>query len=203
MFSTGKRRYGHPALTGVLPQPWLPLKKDQTLANHGDGLQQQKSDQGSALILTLRKRYSVVGRGGGKLARRSTPVFGDLLSTSPPGKDAPISDPVSNPWTDNSAGPSQTQPSAPSSHHLHHRLSFDQATGVIMLPDNGDWLEINDSDSDLDYGTPSTDSPPEPSDQPENGQEPHVPTAGTPSKRHGTYFHHPEKRRQTVPGAFP
>ncbi|TFY73230.1 hypothetical protein EWM64_g10782, partial [Hericium alpestre] len=33
ILNTGKRRYGHPVLTGVLPQPWLPLKKGQTLVN--------------------------------------------------------------------------------------------------------------------------------------------------------------------------
>ncbi|KAF5354076.1 hypothetical protein D9756_007257 [Leucocoprinus leucothites] len=36
VLNTGKRRYGHPALNGVLPEPWLPLKKGQTLINHNN-----------------------------------------------------------------------------------------------------------------------------------------------------------------------
>jgi hypothetical protein len=76
-----------------------------------------------------------------------------------------------------------------------------------MLPDH-DWLEEEEDDSEeQDYGT-------------ENGleqsltesmisEETATPTSPSPAQplsrlsRYGTYFHHPERRRQTVPGAFP
>jgi hypothetical protein len=61
--STGKKRYAHPALTGLLPQPWLPLKRGETLVNsHNSNRTGRKFDQ--AVVLSLRKRYSVVRRGG-------------------------------------------------------------------------------------------------------------------------------------------
>lgn len=84
-----------------------------------------------------------------------------------------------------------------------------------MLPDDGDWLHLDDDDDDSDEehhehehetnggggleqsiaSLASTDS-----------------TAPTPgagmssplrTSRYGTYFHHPERRRQHIPGAFP
>ncbi|EEB88492.1 hypothetical protein MPER_13641, partial [Moniliophthora perniciosa FA553] len=63
VLNTGKRRYGHPALTGVLHEPWLPLKKGQTINNstsndreRGGGL--SRSNPNQAVVLTLRKRPS-------------------------------------------------------------------------------------------------------------------------------------------------
>lgn len=113
---------------------------------------------------------------------------------------------INNPWEDARPRAGRTQ-STP----VTHRLSYDHASGVIMLPDGGDWLEEAEEDSDeQNYGT-------------ENGLEnsmtasmlnedsilniPSSPSQPLRPSRYGTYFHHPERaaarRAQTIPGAFP
>jgi hypothetical protein len=118
-----------------------------------------------------------------------------------------------NPWHDARPGTSHRSQTAPQP--LHHRLSYDHASGVIMLPEGENWLMSDeDSDSEDDYGTPSpqgeTTSPiveTDPSGDvsglvPSDSQ----PPTPSPMKRkslYSTYYHHPERRsRQTVPGAF-
>ncbi|KAL1750539.1 hypothetical protein FB107DRAFT_223742 [Schizophyllum commune] len=224
VLNTGKRRYGHPALNGVLPEPWLPLKKGQTLVN-SQRLPKDATGNGEpAVVLSLRKRASVVHR------RRST-AAPDLLSgegaNGEPHDDA-------NPWQQESpARPSQRRArTAPAP--LHHRLSFDQATGVINLPDDESWLvgglegeeaaaasDEEDVDSDEDYGTVQHAVVHNPSRRtslmgpgrqgsvgPQRGSvagDSVVDGEGTPARtsRYGTYFHHPERRRLQIPGAFP
>ncbi|KAJ6568448.1 hypothetical protein B0H10DRAFT_2164417 [Mycena sp. CBHHK59/15] len=207
VLNTGKRRYGHPALNGVLPQPWLPLKKGQTLSNSDNrGSPRMPKDPNQAVVLTLRKRPSVRRR------PQSEFIVGDNASSgfvAAPSESESVAG--SNPWQE-----SRRSRSAP----LNHRLSFDPASGVINLPDDSDWLqEDEDVDSDEDYGTqnngglensvaslsdvagPSSNT---------NGDEtmlgaPISASPTTPSRlsRYGTYFHHPERRRQAIPGAFP
>lgn len=201
--STGKRRYGDPALTGVLPQPWLPLKKGQSLVNTGkQGKARAKLDE--AVVLTLRKRYSISGRPRSKLNVEQMPMA--------PTADQQIGSPVAgadilaDPWRDHrSQGRSSSDNNA-----LRRRLSFDNATGVITLPEDGEWLmEDADSDSEEDYG--SIDHLTSDTLVPTHGDtqvgEASTSTAAkhpqTPRVHHGTYYHHPEKRRQTIPGAFP
>ncbi|KAL1677598.1 hypothetical protein EV122DRAFT_213970 [Schizophyllum commune] len=224
VLNTGKRRYGHPALNGVLPEPWLPLKKGQTLVN-SQRLPKDATGNGEpAVVLSLRKRASVVHR------RRST-AAPDLLNgegtNGEPHDDA-------NPWQQESpARPSQRRArTAPAP--LHHRLSFDQATGVINLPDDESWLvgglegeeaaaasDEEDVDSDEDYGTVQHVVAHNPSRRtsliapgthgsvgPQRGSvagDSVVDGEGTPARtsRYGTYFHHPERRRLQIPGAFP
>ena len=89
-----------------------------------------------------------------------------------------------------------------------------------MLPDDGDWIEADDDDSDEeDYGTENgglersltesmVSSPVEEGNGGQQLRQPALsssPTASTPSRmsRYGTYFHHPERRRLQIPGAFP
>ncbi|KAI0317538.1 DUF221-domain-containing protein [Amylostereum chailletii] len=220
VLNTGKRRYGHPALTGLLPHPWLPLKKGETLVNSttSNG-RAAKSDQ--AVVLTLRKRYSMVRRGAGQLAAGGRSAIKDLLTPSAAGSSsAPAEETTTNPWEEGShtansrPGPSHRANTAPAP--IHHRLSYDFASGVIVLPESADWLGDgggSDSDSDVDYGT-AVDA----SGLPVGGGEP-IPivgeqgedTAGTENGsrvavmkgRHRTYFHHPERRRMAIPGAFP
>ena len=212
--STGKRRYGHPALNGVLPEPWLPLKKGQALVNNDHRPDAPRIGQvNDTVVLTLRKRPSTVRN------RRASRDFSRGIpgSSSANGVDQ---DPVhvainSNPWED-------TRP-----RHLrsgngsgNHRLSFDVASGVIMLPDDGDWLE-HDMDSDEeDYGIGNNGgldgSIAELSgdggsvsvidgerDEDSSGVTPTIPLSPSRTSRYGTYFHHPERRRQPIPGAFP
>ena len=215
IYSTGKRRYGHPALNGVLPEPWLPLKKGQSLINNDrNGNHRPPKDSGDqAVVLTLRKRYSVGQRRSGR--RRSQDSRRDVESASTgvvrlEGPDGSNVDPtvINNPWEDARPRTRRSYSHAPPP-PLSHRLSYDHASGVIMLPDDGDWLEEEDDDDsdELNYGTTNgveTESvlnedsavsiPPSPSQQ------------ARPS-RYGTYFHHPERtaarRRQSIPGAFP
>lgn len=229
--STGKRRYGHPALTGVLPQPWLPIKKGQSLANSvdRDGSGRGRGDQ--AVVLTLRKRYSAVRRDVRDLANTSQTAIGSiwsipshstsvqLSSTPPTGALSQSNTPdnvtsMPNPWHDRESDPedrssgarpfarrSQSQSQPP----LNHRLSFDHATGVITLPDDGEWL-LQNEDSDSEEGGTSREATQHEVADGEPANTRLVDTApGEPSggARYRTYYHHPEKRRQTLPGAFP
>lgn len=228
VLNTGKRRYGHPALTGVLPTPWLPLKKGETLANYLDRDSAKAADGGNAVVLTLRRRYSQVRKRGQALfthhqvggdmdaeggahegrsaeggAHEGGPAEGGAESSG--GDNARAMDP----WKDRSARPISvtSAPAAPSrpsqSPHQVNRLSFDPASGVIILPED-DWF----FDSDDDYGdsTPTSggtnggDGSEHTAGATDGGPSPTSPTSAT--KRHSTYFHHPERRR-TIPGAFP
>lgn len=116
-------------------------------------------------------------------------------------------DMINNPWQETTAGPSNH---SQMHHTLNHRLSYDFGSGVIILPDDGIWLDGVDSDSGDDDGsegiaggqaspelTVSEDDlgVPGGADGPSPG--------GLSKTRYGTYFHHPERRRQPVPGAFP
>lgn len=177
--STGKRRYGHPALNGVLPQPWLPLKKGQSIVNHGR-TNGTKPDTEQAVVLTLRKRKSMRrGNRSSTFPRMSSPLRN---GRSPNRRDSPDED------QDNGE-------TRPAESHTNNRLSFDPASGVIVLPEDSDWLgEVSDSDADYMSSV-------------ENQESANTVSAlsplRTPTKRHATYYHHPERRRQSIPGAFP
>ncbi|KAI5477633.1 DUF221 domain containing membrane protein [Pseudohyphozyma bogoriensis] len=56
VLNTGRRRYGHPALSGSLPEPWLPGLAEPTL---GDDLPPVVRD---ALVVDLRRRWSTFKR---------------------------------------------------------------------------------------------------------------------------------------------
>ena len=133
-----------------------------------------------AVVLTLRKRKNMMHGN-----RPSTyPNMGSPLrsGTNPRGR-GPLDDAQEN----GDSGPSEP--------HTNNRLSYDQASGVIMLPEDPDWLG-EESDSDAEYMS-STENL-------ENSNTvsalPHI---RTPAKRYATYYHHPERRRQSIPGAFP
>ncbi|KAF9244266.1 hypothetical protein BU15DRAFT_86167 [Melanogaster broomeanus] len=187
VLNTGKRRYGHPAFTGVLPEPWLPLKKGQTLMNGlRNGVTRTTLGSTQGIVLNLRNRYSML-RHKVAVARRSrTTTNGETGEvTSPQEEHALVSDAsASNPWADANAGISRSQSA------LNHRLSFDPASGVIMLPEDDDWLAEDYDSSDEDYGNVTPPS--------EEGR-----ITASPKRRHGTYYHHPERRRPSIPGAFP
>lgn len=220
--STGKRRYGHPALTGVLPQPWLPIKKGQSLANrieHEGGMRGR--DQ--AVVLTLRRRYSrsVVRRDPGDQV--SKPSLATLWNNEPSAAAAPTSatspsrvranstgniSTTSNPWRDRDSDPEDRSAAArPLPRHaqthpqVSHRLSFDHATGVITLPEDGQWI-LQDEDSDSEEGGSSREA----TQHEGEGSVSEVgaltsPPISTRGVRHRTYYHHPERRR-TITGAF-
>jgi len=203
VLNTGKRRYGHPALNGVLPQPWLPLKKGQTLANRESA--PQNGERNEAVVLTLRKRFSTIRRSSRrKSVNFPVPHDGEAQQEAYADQDPAAMDPWSE-TTANGTSPDERQ----QSRVLTHRLSFDGASGIIALPEDAHWMmEDVDTDSDEDYGT--TPSPTNASEidvtaNPEAGNFVTSPTTqSSPKKtRHGTYYHHPERRRQTIPGAFP
>ena len=139
-----------------------------------------KPDMEQAVVLTLRKRKSL--------------MHGSRLSSFPS-----VSSPLRNITTPRGRGPSneaQDDGNPESSEpHIANRLSYDQASGVIVLPEDSDWLG-GESDSDAEYISSA--------ENPENSNSvsapPHV---RTPIKRYATYYHHPERRRQSIPGAFP
>ncbi|KAG6888436.1 hypothetical protein C0995_008253 [Termitomyces sp. Mi166 len=195
VLNTGKRRYGHPALTGVLPEPWLPLKKGQSLVNHDHrGDTSRTSKDSEAVVLTLRKRYSSVR--GSSSAPRAGP------STSAGTQADASTDPtvVRNPWED------ARSRSVQNGHTLNHRLSFDVASGVIMLPENGTWIDDSADSDEEDYGNENTGGLEQSiTEASVVGDDEPLTSPASPSRtsRYGTYFHHPERRRQVIPGAFP
>lgn len=216
--STGKKRYGHPALNGVLPEPWLPLKKGQTLINNSGRNGTRNQGLAQAVVLTLHRRFSGLRRGvrhlsneGHEFAQsRTTPNFG---ASSIPGE-------TGNPWGETSSAEEGLLGRREArANTLHHRLSFDPASGVIMLPDNGDWLvdDVEHSSDDEDIGYNAEDAAPERStaasvfneDMDANGGNTSMtlittsPASPSKSSRYATYYHHPERRKQQIPGAFP
>ncbi|EGN97135.1 hypothetical protein SERLA73DRAFT_169572 [Serpula lacrymans var. lacrymans S7.3] len=201
VLNTGKRRYGHPALTGVLPEPWLPLKKGQTLVNAlRVGGVRAPQDPTQGIVLTLRKRYSLL-RGKARSSVVEPRLVDDEIPAepaSPVGENGHGGFSSDNPWDD--ARPELVQ----SQSSLNHRLSFDPASGVIMLPEDDDWLGEED-DSDEDYGHQMGRSQQDVAGVPQDvtSSSPSTPLITTPKRRYGTYYHHPERRRQTIPGAFP
>ncbi|EJD35911.1 DUF221-domain-containing protein [Auricularia subglabra TFB-10046 SS5] len=205
VLNTGKRRYGHPALTGILPSPWLPLKKGQTLAVHHLGRNRNGAaagarnsraggGDGEAVVLTLRRRKSV--------ARP------ELRRSSLQQQQSPL--PQQSAETGASANPWDSAPTLAPGPQLHHRLSFDHATGVINLPsDDEDELErggpleaVEESSSDSEYGSASSmsgDGALQRHEQESSGDatagEASSSAGGAGTQRHRTYYHHPEKRK--------
>jgi calcium permeable stress-gated cation channel len=165
----------------------------------------RKSDQ--AVVLSLRKRYSVVRRGGrtsttGNAAPQGgVPIQGGVQNSGELSGDV-----TNNPWQEPTAG-GPSNPSQPR-HTINHRLSYDFGSGVIVLPDDGIWLEDVDSDSDVEDGIGDMaggEASPElaaPAEGVPGGPDGQV-VSGSSKTRYGTYFHHPERRWQSVPGAFP
>ena len=101
---------------------------------------------------------------------------------------------TANPWQD-------TRPSLPRRAQtvpLQHRLDFDDASGVMILPDDGDWLG-DESDSEEDF-VDSNGLENSTSDLTAEGvvSSPPGDMHATPSRhRYGTYYHHPERRKRT------
>ncbi|KAH9899740.1 hypothetical protein C8Q73DRAFT_639178 [Cubamyces lactineus] len=195
VLNTGKRRYGHPAITGVLPVPWLPIKRGQSLNRHRD-----TGDDGSlAVVLTLRKKYSVHRERQPSQQSNGSGSSGEN-ALSPGGENVEPSDRsvLGNPWEDQPPRPRPHTHRSSHSAHLRHRLSFDAASGVIVLPEDEDWMGADDSDSD-DYGDMQNSTlsvvDERRSEASEGGYQA---TAGSPGhgKRYSTYYHHPERRRQ-------
>lgn len=194
-------------MTGLLPQPWLPLKRGETLVN-SQNTDRTGRRSGQAVVLSLRKRYSVVRRGGrtsttrNSTTSRGAPVQDNVRgSTSSSGELS--GDVTNNPWQESTTDSSQSH------HTINHRLSYDFGSGVIVLPDDEIWLDGMESDSEDDDGNGNIEggqATPEravPEDDQGSGSSDGQTITGLSRTRYGTYFHHPERRWQSVPGAFP
>ena len=66
---------------------------------------------------------------------------------------------------------------------------------MIVLPEDSDWLG-EESDSDAEYVSSVE-------NQENSNTVSELPRTRSPTKRYATYYHHPERRRQSIPGAFP
>ena len=157
-------------------------------------------DSTHGIVLSLRNRYSMLRK---KVTRRSrVSVNGEGDEVASPREVHPlVSDThASNPWAEADAA-SHTQ------NIIHHRLSFDPGSGVIMLPEGDDWLMDDDDDDDDSSDEYGNATPPSGEAAGNTSQEdiahPSSSTPASPKRRHGTYYHHPERRRPTIPGAFP
>lgn len=194
-------------MTGLLPQPWLPLKKGETLVN-SQNTDRTGRKSGQAVVLSLRKRYSVVRRGGRTsttTTSRGAPIQ-DSIRGSITGSGELGGDVTSNPWQESTADSSN---GSQSHHTINHRLSYDFGSGVIVLPDDEIWLDGMESDSEDDDGNGNVEggqATPERAvfeDDQGSGSSDAQTITGLSRTRYGTYFHHPERRWQSVPGAFP
>ncbi|KAI9000885.1 DUF221-domain-containing protein [Trametes punicea] len=196
VLNTGKRRYGHPAITGVLPVPWLPIKRGQSLNRHRD----TGDDNSPAVVLTLRKKYSVHReRQPSQQSNGSGSSGGSADEVLSPEQVEPSDRSVlGNPWEDQPPRPRPRQHRSSHTPHVRHRLSFDAASGVIVLPEDETWMEADESDSD-DYGEMQNSTLSEVGPRDDAGVESgYQAMAGSPGhgKRYSTYYHHPERRRQ-------
>ncbi|TFY67710.1 hypothetical protein EVJ58_g1447 [Rhodofomes roseus] len=199
VLNTGKRRYGHPALNGVLPMPWLPLaKKEQSSTTNGAQpaatAEIAEDHTNHAVVVTLRKRRSVIRPDSRQVTAPAsadgTPASApaDLDHIPSPGEQLASPETTANPWQD-------VQPRRPTARRqappLPHRLSYDQGSGVIVLPENDDWLIDEESSSDEDTDSLIRSAHSSPGADPER--------RSSLRKRYSTYYHHPERRRSTVP----
>jgi len=190
VLNTGKRRYGHPALNGLLPLPWLPATKGHSLGGSDtNAAPKTAANIQPAVVVTLRKRYSSLKQDAQSLftaGAASTSANGAGEQAQAEQHEQPMEDTIVNPWRES------PRPRLSQSEHLTHRLSFDYGSGVIALPEGEGWLPDDESDSDdelPDARQSAAHSGPEDTDGP-----------GLASpKRYNTYYHHPERRRQTLP----
>ncbi|ODN85669.1 membrane protein [Cryptococcus wingfieldii CBS 7118] len=156
VLNTGRRRYAHPALDGSLPTPWLPA-----IAKEGE----DAGGRGRALVLSLRRkvvkrfrdaREAVVSRSGTPPGREGEVGEGETLSV-PEGwarGEGPSGSAGSrqssggtsfgaNPWS----APSPSNQKARSA-ELRKKLSFDPASGIIALPEEGNvWGDDDEPES--------------------------------------------------------
>lgn len=163
---------------------------------------------GQAVVLSLRKRYSIVRRGGrtsttGNSTRSRVAPVQDNVRGSASGSGELSGDVTNNPWQESTPDSSQSH------HTINHRLSYDFGSGVIVLPDDEIWLDGMESDSEDDDGNGNIEggqATPERAvseDDQGSGSSDGQTITGLSRMRYGTYFHHPERRWQSVPGAFP
>ncbi len=154
------------------------------------------------MVLTLRKKYSVVRprsqlSNGSGTSDPASGSGGDGATEAPAGQRVEPSDRSvldRNPWEEehNTARPRpRTHRSTQS--QVHRRLSFDAASGVIVLPEDESWL-VEDSDSD-DYGELQNSTLSVLQGESEGAEQSSAGGSPGGNKRYSTYYHHPERRK--------
>lgn len=167
VLNTGRRRYAHPALSGVLPFPWLPAKARPRA--FGDGANERRG-----VVLSLRRKVAKKL----KSTQNDNTAEGERSSTGLPegwatgaddsrlsasrqdstggGMSGSQMSSSSNPWRD------PTPPRESGGNRLSRKVSYDPASGVIAMPDEGNvWGDEEYSDGDGD-ASPSGDAPTSP-----------------------------------------
>jgi hypothetical protein len=153
VLNTGRRRYAHPALSGILPVPWLPaIKRERSF---GDGARERRG-----VVLSLRRKMGrtlrrsqsngsgTVGEGGladGWLRGENVDTNGGDFSNgsgsrSGSGSRAMSGSQSSNPWGD----------STPSRSQVKRKTSYDPVSGIIALPDENVWDNVDDEEDEED-----------------------------------------------------
>ncbi|KAK4686588.1 calcium permeable stress-gated cation channel, partial [Tremellales sp. Uapishka_1] len=174
VLNTGRRRYAHPALSGILPNPWLPNK--ERLKAFGDNAPQRRS-----VVLSLRRKMVKRFRGKNQIAEdEEGENVGENGEENGESSNLPIPDDwstggnlnrngtrsrnslstASNPWRDSSPTPSPHQ-------SVQKKISFDPASGIIALPEENVWDDVSDNEGD----------------------------SGEPAESPSTYYHRPDRRR--------
>ncbi|KAK4055372.1 hypothetical protein OIO90_003210 [Microbotryomycetes sp. JL221] len=69
VLNTGSRLYNHPALTGPLPEPWLPILAEPDLKSEIPDAVKQAMTGGNAVIVNLRRRWNIAKRAVKKSAQ--------------------------------------------------------------------------------------------------------------------------------------
>ncbi|OCF40913.1 membrane protein [Kwoniella heveanensis CBS 569] len=176
VLNTGRRRYAHPALSGILPTPWLPAQ-----AKFGDGARDARRQ---SVVLSLRRKVAKKLRredGDAPSSGVDTPQDGEGMegSTSslpegwstgqslhPSGSSSNVQGQGQkkdkgrgstsssygatgdnlNPWRDPTPSPSEA--AAHQSAGLRKKISFDPGSGVIALPEDNVWGDEEDDEHD-------------------------------------------------------
>ncbi|WVQ74072.1 hypothetical protein IAR50_003655 [Cryptococcus sp. DSM 104548] len=135
VLNTGRRRYAHPALDGSLPTPWLPAIAKEG----GDG-----GGRGRALVLSLRRKVVQRFRDAREAvaSRSGTPPVGGQEDGEEEGGER-----------DNLAVPEGwARAKKARSAELRKKLSFDPASGIIALPEEGNvWGDDDEPESPSTY----------------------------------------------------
>lgn len=212
----------------MLPQPWLPLKKGQTLANFVDrdeaaeqngnrGARKSGPSRQEAVVLTLRRRYSAmrkdvrnlagkfIGARGGDAVRSGSQVPEEIGAVTEGTGDEPgETDNVPRPPSDASSNPWKDigpGPSRSATGTRSRRLSYDLATGVMNLPDDDGWISAGaDDDSDEDVQGVSGGGSPASGEVEGNEMSGESGDRQVPRRR-STYWHRPDRKR--ISGSLP
>ncbi|TIB61736.1 hypothetical protein E3P78_02670 [Wallemia ichthyophaga] len=152
VLNTGRRRYGHPALTGILPEMWLP--QQQTVSTQRNSARNSTyGGVNDGRVLTLRKRWSTVkrdardvlnrrgsgsftSRGGRNNAARNVAKRSSQNSFADPYNPA-------NPWV-------RVDEADVDAGDRARTVSYDGASGVIALPEGELFSDEDDEDDEDD-----------------------------------------------------